>query len=449
MIGGCFRYLKSIESKEERIKIIAKTTKKFSTMDSLNINSKILYTNAKNFGIDLVSLYVSSAKIIVQKLLEKYGEDKQYAVICGLGGNGGDGFAIAKELSNKSFDVTVYLVGRHNNIEDPVSLELFNILKRGQPENLKIKQDCYAEDIESMDVVLECLIGTGIVGDKLNKRFGDVVKRVSHFKKSTVAIDIPAPSYKPDLTISLIYPKTADAIVVEMDLPKQLTMYPGPGEEEVLFKPKKHSYKFKNGKLLYISSTESIENLNRLIKYSQDYYVQLYVYSPRTINIERKGITILKDEDLDDALNSSDTIFLDQFSKNSLLDRALINEITKSSNLKYILSNSAIEFLKPEVIKSLKDKLFILDKDVLEKFNIPNKGDKGFKRISVEYKANLIIPSIQSYLYSDTGEFRLDLTGKLYHKETQQELLCLTGVLSTKNDMWLSLRAADYMLVGI
>jgi len=59
------------------------------------------------------------------------------------------------------------------------------------------------------------------------------------------------------------------------------------------------------------------------------------------------------------------------------------------------------------------------------------------------------VPSVQSYLYSSFGEFRLDITGKLYNKEFQQDILNLTAVLSTKNDMWLSLRAADFMLVRI
>ncbi len=420
-------------------------------MDSLNINSKILYTNAKNFGIDLVSLYVSSAKIIAEKLIKQFGENKQYSIICGLGGNGGDGLAIAKQLITKAQKVTVYLVGRSNNIEDPAAFELFNSLKAEKSEGLVIKQDCYAEDIDSADVILECLIGTGVKGDKLNKRFNDVIKRVSHFKKKTVAIDIAAPSYKPDLTISLIYPKTADALVVEVQLPKELTMYPGPGEAEALFKAKKHSYKVKNGKLLYIFNSDSYKNLERLVRYAQDYYVHLYIYKPVevTLELDKSVCTVVREEDLDEVVEFSDAIFLDEFSNSSLINRALTSEVTKNNSKKFILSNSAIELLEVSSIKTLSEKVFILDKIVLEKFNILSRGEKGFKRIAVEFKANLIIPSVQSYLYSDQGDFRLDLTGKLFNKDFQQELLCLAAVLSTKNDTWLSLRAANFMLVSI
>ncbi len=420
-------------------------------MDNLNINSKILYTNAKNFGIDLTSLYRSSSKLIVKMLLEKYGDKKEYSIICGLAGNGGDGFAIAQELILNSQKVTLYLIGRSNNIEDPVALELWNSLKSSKSELLTVKQDCYAEDIESSDIVLECLIGTGFVGEKLNKRFGDVVKRTSHFKKTTIAIDMPAPSYKPDLTISLIYPKTKDAEVVNINLPRELTMYPGPGEVEVLFKAKKHSYKVKNGKLLYIFNSESLENLNRLIKYAQDYYVHIYIYSPISLGaeIDKSFSSIVKEEDLEEVLNSSDAIFLDEFKKDSLLNRALLNEITNFSNKKFILSNSAISILEQERIRNLSEKLFVLEKMNLEKFSKIGKGEKGFKRIAVEFKANLIVPSVQSYIYSDTGDFRLDISGKLYNKIFQQELLCLAAILSTKNDIWLSVRAADYMLIGI
>ncbi|MEO6729476.1 MAG: NAD(P)H-hydrate epimerase [Candidatus Dojkabacteria bacterium] len=416
-------------------------------MDNLNVNSKILYTNAKNFGIDLVSLYKSSANLISKKIVESYGVEKHYSIICGLGGNGGDGFAIAEELS-KTSKVTVYLVGRSNNIEDPVAFDLWNNLKRSKSPNLILKQDCYAEDITSTDVVIECLIGTGLVGKKLNKRFGDIIKRISHFKKITLAIDAPSPSYKPDLTISLIYPKTQDAEVVNIDLPKELTMYPGPGEVEVLFKAKKHSYKAKNGKLLYIYNSDTKTNLEKIIRYSEDYYVHVNIYSLKSNpkQLEGENISYINEEDLEESIISSDTIFLDEFSGESLLNKAIISEILNYTDKKFILSNSSIRFIPEEKLKPIKEKVFILNKDTL---SIDTKGEKGYKRTAIELAANIIVPSIQSYLYSNTGEFRLDISGKLFNKELQQELLCLTAVLSTKNDIWLSLRAADFMLISL
>lgn len=430
------------------INIIDSSTKKFS-MDSLNINSKILYTNAKNFGIDLVALYRSSAKLIAENLISKYGSNLNYSIICGLGGNGGDGFALAEELVNNSVKATVYLVGRSNNIEDPVAFDLWNSLKRNKSELLTLKQDVYAENIVSTDVVIECLVGTGFTGDKLNKRFNDVIKRVSHFKKTTIAMDIAAPSYKPDKTISLIYPKTNDAEVININLPRELTMYPGPGEIEVLFKPKKHSYKVKNGRLVYIS--QSTENLERLVKYASDYYVHINVFllCENNLKFDKEFVTILKDEDLEENILAADVIFLDDFNTDSILSKGLVNEVLKYSDKKFVLSQSSLSFINAESLKTLEQKLFILDKTNHEIFNTNAKGEKGYKRISVEYKSNLIIPSVQSYLYSDTGEFRLDISGKVFNKDFQKELLTLSAIFATKNDIWLSLRAADFMLVSI
>lgn len=410
-------------------------------MDNLNINSKILYTNAKNFGIDLVAMYQDSAIKISNLLLNKFGKDKTYSIICGLGGNGGDGFAIAKELS-KTSKVILYLIGRNNHIEDQVSFELWKDLKEVISDKLTIKQDAYAEDIVSTDVILDCLVGTGIIGEKLNKRFGDIIKRISHFKKERVAIDIGSIGYKPDFTISLIYPKTQDAEVIEVFLPKELLMYPGPGEVEVLFKPKKHSYKVKNGKLLYIFNTDNPKDLEKLTQYSQDYLVNLITYSPKNTHES------ISDHELSDSIDSCDTLFLGDF-ENSLVNRALINEVLKFKDKKFILSKSVLDLINIEILKNLKEKIFILDKNNISKFNIGDKSDKGYKRIALEYKTNLIVPSVQSYIYSANGEFRLDLSGTLFNNAAQEDLLCLVATLSTKNDMWLSLRAADFMLVKL
>jgi len=273
----------------------------------------------------------------------------------------------------------------------------------------------------------------------------------SHFKKETIAIDIAASSYKPDLTISLFYPKTADAEVVNVSLPKELTMYPGPGEVDVLFKPKKHSYKAKNGKLLYIFNSKSTENLEKLLKFAEDYLVHIDIYSLQALDsvFDKAFATVLKDEDLEDSISSSDSIFLDQFDSTSLINKALIFEVIHFTDKKFILSNSVLQFIATSDLKTLPRKTFVLDKNNLEKFNTSTKDEKGYKRIALEFQSNLIVPSVQSYLYSSFGEFRLDITGKLYNKEFQQDILNLTAVLSTKNDMWLSLRAADFMLVRI
>ncbi|MEP7103633.1 MAG: NAD(P)H-hydrate epimerase [Candidatus Dojkabacteria bacterium] len=415
-------------------------------MDSLNINSKIIYTNAKHFGIDLASLYKVSAEKIASLLIEKYGVNKSYSVICGLGGNGGDGFAVAYELVKKVKKIGIYLVGRPNSIEDPVARELWDKLKKLSQANLTIKQDCYAKDITQGDVTLECLIGTGLVGEKLNKRFGDVIKRVSHFKKSIVALDVPIPSYSPDLTISLLYPKTKSAEVIEISLPKELQIYPGPGEFEALFRPKTHSYKVQNGRLLYVFNSEHSEELESIINFAEDYHVQIYVYSPNEVKPNKK-IVVVKEEELDEAIALADSIYLGEFDKTSLLNRALVLEILSYKFRKYIFNKSALRFISPEVLSKIPEKLFILEKDIACK--IDPKSVKGSKRIAIEFKASLIVPSIQSYLYSDTGEFRLDLTGKLFEKKLQQELLNLAAVLSTKNDIWLALRAADFMLVNL
>src|SRR5690554_5383588 len=96
-------------------------------MNQFSKLSKIIYTNLKYFGIDIVSLYKESAKEIAKKLIKEFGKDRTYSIICGLGGNGGDGFAVALELNNAGVkNINTFLVGRANQIQNPVSKELFD-----------------------------------------------------------------------------------------------------------------------------------------------------------------------------------------------------------------------------------------------------------------------------------------------------------------------------------
>jgi len=75
-------------------------------------------------------------------------------------------------------------------------------------------------------------------------------------KGEKISIDIPAPGFRADKTISLMIPKTADAEVVDIGYPKWLKERVGPGEVKVLNKPAPGSHKGQNGKILIIGGSE-------------------------------------------------------------------------------------------------------------------------------------------------------------------------------------------------
>src|SRR3954471_15479832 len=70
------------------------------TIEDIGIASLVLMENAGR-------QVVAAMEAIHSDLL-----DRQVAILCGRGNNGGDGFVVARTLSQRGVDVAVFLMGR-------------------------------------------------------------------------------------------------------------------------------------------------------------------------------------------------------------------------------------------------------------------------------------------------------------------------------------------------
>src|SRR6202165_3336825 len=74
------------------------------TIDEIGIPSLVLMENAGRQGVAAMkSMYTDLA-------------DRQVAVLCGRGNNGGDGFVVARTLLQRGVDVSVFLFGHVSEI---------------------------------------------------------------------------------------------------------------------------------------------------------------------------------------------------------------------------------------------------------------------------------------------------------------------------------------------
>src|SRR6267154_3881415 len=74
------------------------------TIDEIGIPSLVLMENAGRQG-------VAAMEAIYADLLER-----QVAVLCGRGNNGGDGFVVARTLAQRGVDVSVFVIGQVSEI---------------------------------------------------------------------------------------------------------------------------------------------------------------------------------------------------------------------------------------------------------------------------------------------------------------------------------------------
>lgn len=404
--------------------------------------------NLKFFGVDLHKLYASSGKLIADKLSEMYGLNKSYVFVCGLGGNASDGLSTAInliELGAKSIDV--YIVGRVNYSGSTIFKALYNQLDKVKTDskNLTIKQDCYAEDIVQKDIVVESLVGTGLEGSKLNKRFHDCVNRISHFKSKMVAIDIPAPSYTPDDVISLNYPKTDTSIVIDIPESKDASLLCGPGEVKFLFNSKERTHKLKNGKILYISSTTNKNEFEHIGMAAKNYSCNLYIYNFNTELKELKGFNFINDLELEKYYNEADTILIGSIDEQSAININLVQYIVKlNRDKKYVLTWNILSLLNTfKDLEFLKESILLLNRSTVD--SILKEYGVSERSLSQVIQSNIFFSGFQNTMYSKDGEYKVNINPKLFNQNSTQALANIAACILTKNDPWLTLKASVFL----
>ncbi|PCG19123.1 NAD(P)H-hydrate dehydratase [Brachyspira sp. G79] len=162
-----------------------------TTEDLINIDKK---TTEKIPSILLMEHVASEIFYLLLKRHRKLLYTKTVYIFSSVGGNGGDGLAIARYLINNGYNVSIYITGNLDRVNKDTYAN-FNILKSMNVDisYLGSEDDVLSalENIEKKSIVLDSLFGTGgnrplegiqkVLVDNLNKL--DVLR---------IAIDIPS-----------------------------------------------------------------------------------------------------------------------------------------------------------------------------------------------------------------------------------------------------------------
>lgn len=185
-----------------------------------------------------------SAEIIFKDLANP-AQDK-VTILCGKGNNGGDGFVIARHLSNLGVSVKVYLFADRKQIsgDAKTNLEILYKMKVFVEEVLNI--DRVGEALKSSQSIVDAMLGTGVDGE-IKDSFQQVIKIINGLSgKKVYAIDIPTgldcntgailgACIKATKTITFVAPKTGfilengpencgEVIVVDISIPAELVI---------------------------------------------------------------------------------------------------------------------------------------------------------------------------------------------------------------------------------
>src|SRR6478736_6356905 len=149
----------------------------------------------EDIGIPSLVLMENAGRQAVAAMEAMYGDllERQVAVLCGRGNNGGDGFVVARTLMQRGVDVSVFLIGRVAEVRGDARVNL-EILGRLGLTVVEIA-DSQAWELHSSEIGDSSLIVDAIFGTGLNAPVSGLMETVVADGNATavpvVSIDLP------------------------------------------------------------------------------------------------------------------------------------------------------------------------------------------------------------------------------------------------------------------
>jgi hydroxyethylthiazole kinase-like uncharacterized protein yjeF len=238
---------------------------------------RALEVNAEYLGVNLLQLMENAGSSVAKEIVTRFQKNKDALIFCGLGGNGGDGFVVARHLLSSGFAVSVVVVGKARDIAHPAALCNWEILQ-SLKDKITILEvtDSSAIPKVSAGIVVDALLGTGTKG-KLKPLIANVVDYMNSLNACRVAIDVPTgidsdtgavlgTAVKADLTVTFHKAKVGlekakkylgELVVADIGLPAEFERLVGPGDVQLVAKPRADTaHKGDFGRLLVVGGSE-------------------------------------------------------------------------------------------------------------------------------------------------------------------------------------------------
>ncbi|MBK7866289.1 MAG: NAD(P)H-hydrate epimerase [Ignavibacteriales bacterium] len=146
----------------------------------------------EDIGFDSRILMENAGRSVAQFIESLEGEEKNVAIVCGKGNNGGDGFVTARHLRDMGWNVTVIFIGEPEDFTED-SQYFFDIISELQDGILIFQYlniDQLTDIISTQDVLVDAILGTGSKGE-LQQPYDEIIMAMNGTFATRVAIDIP------------------------------------------------------------------------------------------------------------------------------------------------------------------------------------------------------------------------------------------------------------------
>ncbi len=148
----------------------------------------------REFGLPGRTLMESAGRATAAALRRRLDRNARVAVYCGKGNNGGDGFVIARYLSDWGFPVRVVYLGEPGSMSNDAhaQFELLSRLEGGEADRrLILEPFTDGAAPPAADVHVDALLGTGLTKE-LREPIRTLVDRLNDAPGLKVAVDVPS-----------------------------------------------------------------------------------------------------------------------------------------------------------------------------------------------------------------------------------------------------------------
>jgi NAD(P)H-hydrate epimerase len=176
----------------------------------------------EEIGIPSLVLMENAGRQVVAAIEAIHGDllDRQVAVLCGRGNNGGDGFVVARTLVQRGVDVAVFLFGRVADVRGDARINL-EVLGRLGLTIVEVDDsqawELHFSEVSDCSLIVDAIFGTGL-NAPVSGLIESVIADVNESGITVVSIDLPSglsadsaepigESVEADTTVTLAAPK--------------------------------------------------------------------------------------------------------------------------------------------------------------------------------------------------------------------------------------------------
>lgn len=193
---------------------------KISTVEQMR---ELDRTAVERYGIPDILLMENAGLGVYEAVKREIGvKGRSFALVCGSGNNGGDGFVVARKLLSSGAEVKIIMFGKKESLKESakVNFEMCGALR--VPVDTGRNLTVCEEIIRGSDAVVDGLFGTGLTR-KVEGEYAELIGLVNRSGKPVVSIDIPSgihgdtgevmgTAVKADITVSFGLPKLGNIL---------------------------------------------------------------------------------------------------------------------------------------------------------------------------------------------------------------------------------------------